>query len=182
MHMWVYIHIFQIPYEYQSKIKQYKKLYPSISAFLLERILQSCLLSPCLINLYEEHIMSNARLNELQAGIKTAGRNINNLWYADDTILMAESKEELKNILIRVKEESEKAGLKLNIKKKERNKEKTKIMAHSPITSWQIEREKTKAVTNFLFLGSKITEWWLQPWNQKTIPSWWESYDKPTLC
>ena len=72
---------------------------------------------------------------------------------------MAESEEALKSLLMKVKEESEKAGLKLNIKKKERNKEKTKIMAHSPITSWQIEREKTKAVTNFLFLGSKITEW-----------------------
>ena len=119
MHMWVYIHIFQIPYEFQSKIKQYKKLYPSISAFLLdwERILQSFLLSPCLFNLYEKHIMSNAGLDELQAGIKTAVRNINNLWYVDDTVLMVESKEELKNLLIMVKAKSEKASLKLNMKK-----------------------------------------------------------------
>ena len=94
--------------------------------------------------------MRNARLDELQAGIKIGERNINNLRYADDTTLMAESEEELKNLLMRVKEESEKTGLKLNIKK-------TKIMASGPITSWQIEGEKVEAVTDFLFLGSKIT-------------------------
>ena len=87
---------------------------------------------------------------DLQAGIKISRRNINNLRYADDTTLMAESEEELKNLLIRVKEESEKAGLKLTIKK-------TKILASSPITSWQIDGEKVEAVTDFLFLGSKIT-------------------------
>ena len=101
-------------------------------------------------NLYAEHIMRNARLDELQAGIKIGGRNINNLRYADDTTLMAESEEELKSISIRVKEERERAGLRLNIKK-------TKIMASGPITSWQIEGLKVEVVTDFLFLGSKIT-------------------------
>ena len=94
--------------------------------------------------------MRNAGLEEVQAGIKIAGRNINNLRHTDDTTLMAENEEELKNLLMRVKEESEKAGLKLNIQK-------AKIMAFSPITSWQIEGEKVEAVTDFIFLGSKIT-------------------------
>ena len=94
--------------------------------------------------------MQNARLDEAQAGIKTAGRNINNLRYTDDTTLMAESEEELKSFLMKVKEESEKAGLKLNIQK-------TKIMASGPITSWQIEGETMETVTDFIFLGSKIT-------------------------
>ena len=95
--------------------------------------------------------MQNARVDESQAGIKISGRNINNLRYMDNTILMAESEEELKNLLKRVNEESEKAGLNLNIKKKK------KIMASDPITSWQIEGVKVEAVTDFLFLGSKIT-------------------------
>ena len=103
-----------------------------------------------LFNLYAIYIMQNARLNESQAGIKIARRNINNLRYADDNTLMAESKEELKSLLMRVKEESEKADLKLNIQK-------TKIMASSPITSWQIDGGKLETVTNFIFLGSKIT-------------------------
>ena len=94
--------------------------------------------------------MWNARLDESQAGIKNAGRNINNLRYAHDTTLMAESKEELKSLLMKVKEESEKDGLKFNIQK-------TKIMASSPITLWKIEGEKVKTVTNFIFLGSKIS-------------------------
>ena len=94
--------------------------------------------------------MRNARLDEAQAGIKIAGRNINNLRYADDTTLMAESEEELKSLLTKVKEESEKAGLKLNIQK-------TKIMASGPITSWQIDRETMEPVTDFIFLGFKIT-------------------------
>ena len=93
--------------------------------------------------------MQNARLDEAQAGMKIARRNINNLSYADDTTLMAESKEELKNLLMKVKEKSEKAGLKLNIQKK--------IMAAGPITSWQIDGETKETVTNFIFLGSKIT-------------------------
>ena len=95
---------------------------------------QGCILSPCLFNLYAEYIMRNAGLEEAQAGIKTAGRNINNLRYADDTTLMIESEEGLKSLLMKVKEESEKVGLKLNIQK-------TKIMASSPITSWQINGE-----------------------------------------
>ena len=94
--------------------------------------------------------MWNAGLDETQAGIKIAGRNINNLRYADDTTLMAESEEELKRFLMKVKEESEKVGLKLNIQK-------TKIMASGPITSWQIDGEKMETVTDFVFLGSKIT-------------------------
>ena len=94
--------------------------------------------------------MQNARLDEVQAGIKIAGRSIKKLRYADDTTLMAESEEELKSLLMKVKEESEKAGLKLNIQK-------TKIMASGPITSWHINGEQVKAVTDFLFLGSKIT-------------------------
>ena len=94
--------------------------------------------------------MQNARLDEAQAGIKISRRNINNLWYVDDTILMAESKEELKSLLMKVKEESEKVGLKLNIQK-------TKIMASGPITSWQIDGETMETVTDFIFLGSKIT-------------------------
>ena len=95
---------------------------------------QRCILSPCLFNSYEEYIMRNARLDEAQAGIKISGRNINNLRYADDTTLIAKSEEELKSLLMRVKEESEKAGLKLNIQE-------MKIMASSPITSWQIDGE-----------------------------------------
>ena len=107
---------------------------------------QGCVLSPCLFNLYAEYIMRNAGLDETQAGIKTAGRNINNFRYADDTTLMAESKEELKSLLMKVKEESEKAGLKLNIQK-------TKIMASGPITSWQIVGETMETVTDY-FLGA----------------------------
>ena len=111
---------------------------------------QGCILSPCLFNLYVEYTMWNAGLDEAQDGIKIAGRNINNLRYADDTTLMAESKEELKSLLMKVKEESEKFGLKLNIQK-------TKIMASSTITSWWIDGETMETVTDFIFLGSKIT-------------------------
>ena len=107
------------------------------------------MLSPCLFNLYAEYIMRNAGLGEAQAGIKFAGRKINNLRYADDTTLMGESRE-LKSLLMKVKEESEKAVLKLNIQE-------TKIRASSPITSWQIDRETMETVTNFIFLGSTIT-------------------------
>ena len=109
-----------------------------------------CLLSPCLFNLYNEHIMRNSSLNEFQAGIKIGGRNINNPGHVDDTTLMAESKEELKSLLMRVKEESERPGLKLNIKE-------TKVMAFRTITSWFTEEEKVEVVTDFLFLGSKTT-------------------------
>ena len=103
---------------------------------------QGCKLSPCLFNLYAEYLMRNAGLDEAQAGIKFAGRNINNLRYADDTTLMAESEEELKSLLMKVKEESEKAGLKLNIQK-------TKIMVSGPNTSWQIDGETMETVTDF---------------------------------
>ena len=121
-----------------------------ISSRSQKGVLQGCLLSPCFFNLYAEHIMRNARLDELQAGSKIHGRSINNLRYADDTTLMAESKEEIKSLLMRVEEESERACLKLSIKK-------TKIMASSPITSWQIDRKQVEVETDFLFLGSKIT-------------------------
>ena len=110
-------------------------------------VCQGYILSPCSFNLYAEYIMRNAGLEEAQAGIKIARRNINNLRYADDTSLMAESEEELKSLLMKVKEESEKIGLKLNVQK-------TKIMSSVPITSWQIDGE---TVANFVFLGSKIT-------------------------
>ena len=112
-------------------------------------VCQGCILSLCLFNLYAEYIMQNAGLDESQAGIKIAGRNINNLRCADDTTLMAESKEEQKSLLMKVKEESGKSGLKLNIKKK-------KNEDHGIFTSWQIEW-KTNTVTDFIFLVSKIT-------------------------
>uniref|UniRef100_A0A4W2DFU6 RNA-directed DNA polymerase n=1 Tax=Bos indicus x Bos taurus TaxID=30522 RepID=A0A4W2DFU6_BOBOX len=111
---------------------------------------QGCILSPCLFNLYAEYIMRNAGLEEAQAGIKIAGRNINNLRYADDTTLMVESEEELKSLLMKVKEESEKVGLKLNIQK-------SKIMAPGPITSWQTDGQTVETVSGFIFGGSKIT-------------------------
>ena len=107
-------------------------------------------MSPCLFNFYDEYIMSNAKLDEAQTGIKIAGRNTNNLRYAGNTTLIAESEEELKSLLMKVKEENVKAGLKLNIQK-------TKIMVSSPITSCQIDGEKVKTVTGFIFWGSKIT-------------------------
>ena len=110
---------------------------------------QGCILSPCLLSLYAEYI-ENAGLEEAQAGIKIARRNINNLTYAGDTTLMAESEEEQKSLLMKVKEESEKVGLKLNIQK-------MKIMASSPITSWEVNGETVEIVADFIFLGSKIT-------------------------
>ena len=109
---------------------------------------QGCILLPCLFNFYAKYIMWNAELDKAQAGIKIARRNINNLRYADDTTLMAESKEELKSLLKKVKEESEKAGLKLNIQK-------AKIMASSPITSWEIDGETMETVSDFILGGSK---------------------------
>ena len=111
---------------------------------------QGCILSPCLFNLYAEYMMRNGGLEEAQAGIKIAGRNINHLRYADDTTLMVESEEELKSLLMKVKEESEIVGLKLNIQK-------TKIMASGPITSWQIGGETMETVKDFIFGGSKVT-------------------------
>ena len=113
-------------------------------------VYKGCILSPCLFNLYAEYLMQNAGLDEVQAGIKMSRRNINNLTYADDMTLMAESEEELKNLLMKVEEESEKAGLKLNIQK-------MKTMASGPITSWQIDWETMETVKDFIFRGSKVT-------------------------
>ena len=135
-------------------------------------VCQDCILSPCLFNFYAEYIMRNTGLEEAQAGIKIARRNINNLRYADDTILMAESGEELKSFSMKVKEESEKVALKLNIQK-------TKIMASGPIISWQIDGETMETVSDFIFMGSKITV--DNDWSHeiKTLTPWKESYDQP---
>jgi len=132
---------------------------------------QGCILSPCLFNFYAEYIMRNTGLEEAQAGIKIAGRNISNLRYADDTTLMAES-EELKSLLMKVKEEREKVGLKLNIQK-------TKIMASGPITSCQIDGETVETVADFIFLGSKIIADVDCSHEMKTLTPWTESYDQP---
>ena len=115
-----------------------------------KRVHQGCILSPCLFNLYAENITQNAGRYEAQAGIKIAGKNINNLRYTDDTTLMTECEEELKSLLMKVKEEGEKVGLKFNIQK-------TKIMASGPIISWQIDGETMEAMRDFIFSGSKIT-------------------------
>ena len=120
---------------------------------------QGCILLLYLFNLYAEYIMRNAGLEEAQAGIKIARRNISNLRYADDTTLIAESEEELKSLLMKVKEDSEKVGMKLNIQK-------TKVMASGPITSWQIDGETMETVTDFIGEGlQNHCRWWLQPWN-----------------
>ena len=128
--------------------------------FQIEKeVRQGCILSPWLFNLYAEYITRYSGLDEAQAGIKIARRNINNLRYADDTILMAESEEELKSLLMKVKEENEKAGLKLNIQK-------TKIMASGHIILWQIDGETVETVTDFILGGlQNHCRWWLQPWN-----------------
>ena len=118
---------------------------------------QDCISSLCLFNLYAEYTMWNGRLNETQAGIKIAGRNINNLRYEDDTTLMAESEEELSSLLMKMKE-SEKVGLRLNIQE-------TKIMASSPITSWQIDRKQWNNDTLYFGRFQNHSRWWLQPWN-----------------
>ena len=113
-------------------------------------VLQGCILSPCLFTLYAEYIIRDTGLDKAQAGITIAGRNVNNLRYADDTTLMAESEEEVKSLLMKVKEETEKVGLKLNIQK-------TKIMVSGPITSWEIDGETVETVADFIFGRSKIT-------------------------
>ena len=133
---------------------------------------QGCILSPCLFYLYAEYSMRNTGLEEARAGIKIAGRNINNLSYADDTTIMAESEEELKSLLMKVKVESEKVGLNLNIQK-------TKIMASGPITSWQIDEETVETVSDFTFWGSKITADGDCSHEIKTLTPWKESYDQP---
>ena len=113
---------------------------------------QDCILSPCLFNFYAEYIMQNAELDEIQAGIKIAERNINNLRYADNTTLMTESEEELKSLLMKVKEESEKIGLKLNVQK-------TKIMTSDPITSWQIDGETMETMTDLFSWAPNHCRW-----------------------
>ena len=137
-----------------------------------EYVRQGCILSPCFFNLYAEYILRNARLDEEQAGIKIARRIINNLRYTDDTTLMGESEEELKSLLMKVKEESERAGLKLNIQK-------TKIMATGPFTSWQIDGDTVKTVKDFIFLSSKITADGDCSHEIKEITPWKKSYDQP---
>ena len=133
---------------------------------------QGCILSPCLFNLYSEYIMRNAGLEEAQAGIKIARKNINNLRYADDTTLMAESEEELKSLLMKGKEETEKVGLKLNIQK-------TKIMALGPITSWEIDGETVETVSDFIFWAPKSLQMVTAAMKLKDTCSWKKSNDKP---
>ena len=129
-------------------------------------VCQGCILSPCLVNLYAEYIIRNIGLDEAQARINIAGRHINNLRYEDDTTLMAEREEELKSLLMKLRKESEKVGLKINIQKME-------IMACSPITSWQINGETVETVTEFYCRGlQNHCRWWLQPWNLNTLTLW----------
>ena len=135
-------------------------------------VCQGCILSPCLFNLYAEYIMRNAGREETQAGIKIARRNINKLRYADDTTLMAESEEELRSLLMKVKKESEKDGLKLNIQK-------TNIMASGPITSWEIDEETVETVSDFIFWGSQITADGDCSHEIKMLTPWKESYEQP---
>ena len=124
-------------------------------------VCQRCILLPCLFNLNAEYIMWNAGLEEAQAGIRIPGRNTKNLRYVDDTTFMGKSEEELKSFLMKVKEKSEKVGLKLNIQK-------MKIMASGPITSWEIDGETVETVSDYFFLGGGLQNhcrWWLKPWN-----------------
>ena len=141
--------------------------------FQIEKgVCQGCILSPCLFNFYAEYIIRNAELDEAQVGIKIARRNINNLRYADDSTLIAESEEELKSLLMKVKDESEKVALKLNMQK-------MKIMASGPTTSWKIDGETVETVSDFIFLGSKITADGDCSHEIKTLTPWKESYDQP---
>ena len=133
---------------------------------------QGCVLSPCLFNFYAEYIMRNAGLDEAQVRIKIARRNINNRRYADDTTLMTESKEELKGLLMKVKEEREKVGLKLNIQK-------TKIMASSPITSWKIDGETVDTVADFILGAPKSLQMVITAMKLKMLTPWKKSYDQP---
>ena len=156
-----------------------RTLYGTTDWFKIKKgVGQGCLLSPCLFNLCAEHMMRNARLDESQAGIKIGKRNISNLRYANDTTLMAESKEKLKSLLMRVKEDSERASLRLNTKKK------TKIMASATITSWQIEGGKVEVVTDFLFLGFKSTANgdFSHEIRSSLIAAWQQSDDRLRQC
>ena len=143
---------------------------------IVKGVHQGCILSLWLFNLYAKYIMWNAGLHEAQAGIKIAGRNINNLRYTNDTTLVAESEEELKSLLMKVKEERGNVGLKLNIQK-------TQIMASGPITSWQIDGETMETVRDFIFPGAGGLQnhfrWWLQSGNYKMPAPWKKSYDQP---
>ena len=129
-------------------------------------------MSPCLFNFYAEYILRNVWLEEAQAGMKIAGRNINNLRYVDDITLMGESEEELKCLLMKVKEESEKVGLKFNIQK-------TKIMASGPITSWEIDGETAETVSDFIFGAPKSLQMVIAAIKLKDLAPWKESYDQP---
>ena len=133
---------------------------------------QGYIWSPCLFNFYAEYIMRNAGLEEAQAGIKIAGRNINNFRYVNNTTLMVESEEELKSLLMKVKQKSEKVGLKLNIQK-------TKIMASGPMASWEIDGETVETVSDFIFLGSRITADGDCSHEIKTLAFWKKSYNQP---
>ena len=133
---------------------------------------EGCILSPWLFNFYEEYIMRNTGLEETQAGIKIAGRNVNNLRYADDTTLMPESEDKLKSLLMKVKEESEKVGLKLNIQK-------TKIMASGPITSWEIDGETLETLSDFILGAPKSLQMVTVAMKLKTVTPWKKSYDQP---
>ena len=135
-------------------------------------VCQGCILSPCLFNLYAEYIIRNTGLEETQAGIKIARRNLNNLTYADYTTLMAESEEELKSLLVKVKEESEKVGLKLTIQK-------TKIMASGPITSREIDGETVETVADLIFGAPKSLQMVIAAMKLKEAYFWKKSYDQP---
>ena len=150
--MWKYQNTLTASWETWMQVKkQQLKLNMEQQTFKIEKgVHQGCILSPCLFNLYAEYIMWNDRLDEAQAGIKIAMRNINNIRHAVDTTLMAESENKLKSLLMKGKQESENAGLNFNIQK-------TKIMVSSSITSWHIDGETMEIVTDFIFLGYKIT-------------------------
>ena len=153
---------------------QVRKQHGTTGWFQIEKgVHQTCILPPCLFNLYSEYIMRNADLDEAQAGIKIAGRNIKNLRYADDTTLVAESEDELKSLLMKVKEESKEVSLQLNIQK-------SQVMASGPMTSWQIDEETMETVTDFIFLGSKITADGDGSHEiKKTFTPWKKNYDHP---
>ena len=157
----------------QEKKQQLELEHGTMDWFKIGKVVcQGYVLSPCLFNLHADYIMRNAGLDEAQAGINISGRSINNFRYADDTTLMAESEEELKSLLMKVKEESENVGLKLNIQK-------TKIMAFGPIISWEIDGKTVETVSDLILGGSKITADGDCSHEIKTLTPWKESYDQP---
>ena len=162
---------FSLPFDLNSLFT----LFISLLLFqdsLINLLILLCILSPCLFNFYAEYIMRNPGLEETEAGIKIAGRNINNLRYADDTTLMTESEGELKSLLMKVKEESEKVGLKLNIQK-------TKITASGPITSWEIDGETVETVSDFISWAPKSLQMVTAAMKLKDAYSLEENYDQP---